>query len=115
MNEEIFLWFNGWGILFCALCGLFYVFSHWFMFYEIHFLEHYSKVVGFVCLIVVPFVSGWKALLLSFPICMIISFVGMLILKMIHLDEFNDRQSGESFGEARERRVKQESESDNGE
>ncbi len=76
MSNKVFLFFNGWGILGLAVFTLAYVLSHFLAIKGLVKLEFYSKVIGFVALISIFILSGWKAGVVALPIAFLGSLLG---------------------------------------
>jgi hypothetical protein len=81
MWNTVFLFFNGWGLLGVAVFALAYALSHSLALKGLASLEFYCKVIGFVALISIFILSGWKAGLLALPIGFICSMLGALIAR----------------------------------
>ena len=83
MNDFIFLSFNGWGLLGLAVFSVAYSASHPLAVMRLSRLEFYSKVLGFVGLISIFILSGWKAGLLALPIGFVCSLLGAAITRTV--------------------------------
>jgi len=79
MSDNVFLFFNGWGILGLAVFTLAYASSHFLAIKGLITLELCSKVIGFIALISICIFSGWKAGLVALPIALVGSFIGEAI------------------------------------
>lgn len=76
MNDPVFLFFNGWGVLGLAVFAVAYSASHSLAVKGLSRLEFYSKVIGFVFIL-----SGWKAGLVALPIGFVCSLLGAVIAR----------------------------------
>jgi len=81
MNKNLFLFFNGWGILGLIIFTLAYSGSHFFWMKKLNNLDFFLKIVGFVALIFIFILSGWKAGLVALPIGFVGSCIGAILVK----------------------------------
>ena len=82
MTEHVFLFFNGWGVLGLVLFAVAYSASHSLAVKGLSRLEFYSKVIGFVGLLSIFILSGWKAGLVALPIGFVCSLLGAVIARV---------------------------------
>lgn len=83
MSEHVWLYFNGWGILFLAIFAGGYSFAHLLWFRNLRSAELAAKLVGFVGLIALFIVSGWKGGLVGLAIGFGVSCVALLLFKAL--------------------------------
>ena len=81
VNDPVFLFFNGWGVLGLAVFAVAYSASHSLAVKGLRRLEFYCKVIGFIGLLSIFIFSGWKAGLLALPIAFVCSLLGALFAR----------------------------------
>jgi hypothetical protein len=87
MQDTLFLFFNGWGLFGLAVFALAYSISHVLAVKGLRTLEFYSKVVGFVALISIFVLSGWKVGLTALPIAFVCSMIGAVIANRLQTND----------------------------
>jgi hypothetical protein len=86
MNEKVFLFFNWWGLIFLLMFSFGFGISHIFAVKGFSGLDSIARIVGFIALILVFLLSGWKAGLLALPIGFLISAAGAMLAKSLRTD-----------------------------
>jgi len=76
MNDEVFLFFNGWGLLGLVVFALAYSCSHVVAVKGLSKADFYARLIGFIAFISIFILSGWKAGLIAIPIGLVSSFIG---------------------------------------
>jgi hypothetical protein len=79
----LFRFFNTWGILGLSLFAIGYAASHFFWIKKLKQLEFCSKLIGFIGLASVLILSGWKAALISLPIGIAGSLIGLFAARAL--------------------------------
>jgi hypothetical protein len=81
MNQHVWLYYDGWGILLLCIFAACYGLSHVLWFIHLRHLDYVLKVVGFCALVALFIVSGWRAGLVGLPIGFVASSMVLIPLR----------------------------------
>jgi hypothetical protein len=83
MNDKVWLFYNGWGIVMLGIFAGSYSLSHFFWLKKLPQVDFGCKVTGFIALVLLFFLSGWKAGLLALPIGFVCSCVAAVLVSRL--------------------------------
>jgi hypothetical protein len=81
MNEKVWLFYTGWGVLALTIFAGGYSLSHFFWFRQLRSIEFAAKLIGFLGLVALFLISGWKGGLLGHAIGMGVSWTVLLFFR----------------------------------
>ncbi len=85
MTKWLLAQFGPWGLCFLAVFSFCDAASHVFLVFGLRSLEFYGKVFGFISLVLVFIVAGWRAGLLALAIGLLVSVIGALVARFLRL------------------------------